>query len=283
MEPRSADLGFDLEAASCYREQADSPTSVSNSDCAEDMGLYDAAVAESPATMRDRASSLARLEKVVDNYQIDENIDESRFRLMRRRMTSVAKHKRMSLIASVMNPIGPNLPKRKSMFTRPSKTGFMPSEQFIQETMSSNAITKEIDASNRSVNASLEEPCPVQTVFESMPTMELVFSYLKEHELLLSVSLVSSTWSDVATHAHANLMLMSVGCAQNSSESDYDSDEDDSKLVVPQRNIPGLRERSWAYLTETFPWACFLSEGAFKRVYKVYNGRLQQEEALSVM
>ena len=280
MEPRSADLGFDLEAASCYREQADSPTSVSNSEFAEDTGLYETAIAESPAPVRSETNPIARLENVVDVYQIDDDMDENQFRMMRRRKTSVAKHKRMSLIASVMNPEGPMAPARKSLFTRPSKTNFIPGEQFIQETMILNASSIVFATSN---SEHVQETSPIQTVFETPAILELVFSHLQEHELLLSASLVSSTWSDVATHAHANLMVMSVGCVEVDSDLDYDSDTGDSKITVPRRNIPGLLERSWLYLTDTFPWACFLSEGAFKRVYKVYNGRLQQEEALSVM
>ena len=283
MEPRSADLGFDLEAASCYREQADSPTSVSNSEFAEDAGLYDATIPESPATINFQASSTTVLEKVVGSCQIYGNMDDIQYRLMRRRKTSVAKHKRMSLIASVMEPTRPIIPPRKSLFTLPSKTNFIPSEQFIRETMSSNKTFCELGTTCIDNNANFQQRCPVQIVVESPSILELVFSHLQEHELLQNVSLVSTTWSDVVAHAHANLMLMSVGCSQQNSEIDYDSDEGDSKITVLNRNLPGLLERSWAYLIDTFPWACFLSEGAFKRVYKVYNSRLREEEALSVM
>jgi serine/threonine protein kinase len=42
-------------------------------------------------------------------------------------------------------------------------------------------------------------------------------------------------------------------------------------------------ERSWHFLNDKFPWATFLSEGAFKRVYRVWNSTVNAEEAVSVM
>ena len=42
-------------------------------------------------------------------------------------------------------------------------------------------------------------------------------------------------------------------------------------------------ERTWPNLMIQFPWAQFLSDGAFKRVFKVWNDRLWDYEALSVM
>jgi hypothetical protein len=51
----------------------------------------------------------------------------------------------------------------------------------------------------------------------------------------------------------------------------------------PLHSVARSMERSWQYLNTLHPWGCFLSEGAFKKVYKVYNARVGVDEALSVM
>ena len=67
-------------------------------------------------------------------------------------------------------------------------------------------------------------------------------------------------------------------------ESEYESDEElPLGEVPPSTTTSTLTDRPWQYLTSNFPWACFLSEGAFKRVYKVYNDSIGVEEAVSVM
>jgi serine/threonine protein kinase len=45
----------------------------------------------------------------------------------------------------------------------------------------------------------------------------------------------------------------------------------------------GARPVSPAVLARKFPWACFLAEGGFKKVYKVYNADMRRTEAVSVM
>jgi hypothetical protein len=42
-------------------------------------------------------------------------------------------------------------------------------------------------------------------------------------------------------------------------------------------------EKSWAKMNRIFPWACFLAEGAYKKVYHVWNADVDGEEAVSVM
>jgi hypothetical protein len=106
--------------------------------------------------------------------------------------------------------------------------------------------------------------------------------FLNESELLCTASLVCSQWADAATEAHALLMRASVG---GSNESDEDSVSEDA-LAVPTSDsisIAKSMERSWSFLTSKFPWASFLSEGSFKRVYRVWNSSVQAEEAVSVM
>lgn len=103
-----------------------------------------------------------------------------------------------------------------------------------------------------------------------------VLAFLTERELML-VSLVCQTWADAVTTAHVNLMLASVGYSKDDNDGKYDV----AHVSAMSREIS--MEQSWEYLHSEFPWACFLAEGAFKRVYKVHNSSTSQEEALSVM
>mmetsp|Transcript_8999 Transcript_8999/g.19432 ORF Transcript_8999/g.19432 Transcript_8999/m.19432 type:complete len:124 (-) Transcript_8999:812-1183(-) len=68
-------------------------------------------------------------------------------------------------------------------------------------------------------------------------------------------------------------MLVSVGCDPTLND----------RTNIEHSPVAKSMERSWPYLMERFPWAMFLSEGAFKRVYKVWNRYGGAYEALSVM
>ncbi|CAJ1903870.1 unnamed protein product [Cylindrotheca closterium] len=191
----------------------------------------------------------------------------------RRRQTSFAKHARMSLIASAVNPNGPIVNGRKSLFDRPSRV-FLGTDFALAERLEA---TPAFAPSN---DATLDDPaCSRRTALADAGVLETILSFLNEPELLCTASLVSIHWADCATQAHANMMLMSVGCA---SESDTESN-DDGSIVEEEMQTCGFMEREWGFLVSNFPWACFLSEGAFKRVYKVFNHNHRVEEAISVM
>jgi len=108
-----------------------------------------------------------------------------------------------------------------------------------------------------------------------------VFSFLNERELLCKVSPVSLLWTEACTEAHAHLMLSSVGCSITPDAHDDHDDLDDTE--TENLSIMHSMEKSWKYLVNQYPWACFLSEGAFKRVFKVWNSSTEAEEAVSVM
>jgi hypothetical protein len=274
-------LGFDLEAASRYREQEESPTSVSNCDDADDVGLFEDTLADSPAVASYSTTNLTQPDTVVQPGTVYNGMDMTQNREIRRRLTSFAKHKRMSLIAAV-KPAVSIVPTRKSLFTRPLKGSFFPSEIILSETLA--AAPTFPSSQHREWEAQLvhQHMCPVRAAFKTAGILGNVLSYLHEHELLRIASLVCSSWSDTATHAHANLMLMSVGSTGSNPEVDDESEAEESAFLSTH-GIPGLLERPWTYLTNSFPWGCFLSEGAFKQVYKVYNRNLGVEEAVSVM
>jgi hypothetical protein len=133
--------------------------------------------------------------------------------------------------------------------------------------------------------ANMEE-CPVVKVCEDANLISRICSFLSEQELLCHASPVCTAWADAATVSHANLMLISVGCSTFAAGGDgYDSDDDDYQSANDNlvRSVSKSMERSWKFLMERFPWACYLSDGAFKRVYKVFNANTNSSEAISVM
>jgi hypothetical protein len=185
----------------------------------------------------------------------------------RRRQTAFAKHRRMSLFASAVNPAQTFSKQRKSLFVRqprmfPSNRQKIFLESAPEFFSQDNSLVVNESTFARSSNSE-------QSPLNDSEVLRMVFDFLEEKELLFVVGLVSRKWSDAATHSHANLMLSSVTHCDTES--------------VHGMNEVARSRRSWEYLTTTFPWACFLSEGAFKRVYKVFNHTCQEEEAISVM
>ena len=122
-------------------------------------------------------------------------------------------------------------------------------------------------------------------------TFSHVLSFLSERELIHSASLVSTRFADVAAESLGNLMLASVGCDPwiRGKRRDSPSDADDSPLADAQGasrwhlSVAKSLERGWPSISHQFPWAHFLSDGAFKKVFKVWNHRCGAYEALSVM
>ena len=291
--PRTSDLGFELEAASAcqeavsaYREKAESPSSC-HSDIDDNIVLYQAGETERSPTNTFGEPSGAGFGVDMDHVMSNTPAGPSN-KDLKRRQTSVAKHKRMSLVASTMHPTGPVVPSRKSLFIRPPRASVLPTRPPLVEKLSlvPNFPSSELAASKEPMLENIID-CPVTAALDKAEIVEAILGYLQEPELLQTASLVCSTWSDLATQAHANLMWMSVGCLESSSDNDVDNDVDSvdegEQSASLAQYVPGLMERPWDFLISTFPWACFLSEGAFKQVYKVYNHTFGVEEAISIM
>mmetsp|Transcript_487 Transcript_487/g.769 ORF Transcript_487/g.769 Transcript_487/m.769 type:complete len:1375 (-) Transcript_487:1532-5656(-) len=247
----------------------DTTTPLGSRNSSDSSNLFDL---ELEAASNEHETSASSLDTPGDNFHSAlDNIVQAK--QDRRRQTSFAKHARMSLIASAVNPSGSMLNGRKSLFDRPSNA-FLGTDFALAETLEA---TPEFAPYN---DATLDDPvCSRRTALADDGVLETIFSFLQETELLCTASLVSIHWADCATQAHANMMLMSVGCT---SESDTDSTDDDS-IAEEAMQTYGFMEREWEFLVSSFPWACFLSEGAFKRVYKVFNYNHRVEEAISVM
>jgi len=127
------------------------------------------------------------------------------------------------------------------------------------------------------------------------------FEYLTEKDLMCTATLVCSQWADVAAYSLAKIMLISVGCptdiiprgrredtvdaenVQKDAEFDYDHNDIVRISDNQYQNTLKSKEKSWSEMNSIFPWACFLAEGAYKKVYRVWNAKVTREEAVSVM
>jgi serine/threonine protein kinase len=252
--------GLDFEDASQYRDEFHSPASSATPD--------EAGIDESDSSRTGLCLSM------IDNNNIERGIEPFPSRDIRRRQTSFAKHNRMSLFASAVNPADAFSHQRKSLFVRQSCLFPVSNRTLLQESAPEffSQHNAAIDGSTcENFNTIQESP------LDNSEILRTIFDFLQEDELLLVVGLVSTKWADASTHSHANLMLSSVACIAS------DDDITDSRIEVSPSTVTSSMERSWDYLTTSFPWACFLSEGAYKRVYKVFNHQCQAEEAVSVM
>lgn len=125
-----------------------------------------------------------------------------------------------------------------------------------------------------------------------------IFDFLSEKDLMCKASLVCTRWADVAAYSLAKLMLISVGCrtdiiqqGKKEEKSYSDSvvedinayDRNENYLRPQSQSIIKSMEKSWAEMNRVFPWASFLAEGAYKKVYRVWNAEIAREEAISVM
>jgi hypothetical protein len=262
-ENGSMSLGLDFEeAANCEDEVGGSP------------GIH------SPDGIGDDVFELAQGSQRFTMFEgpLMERGTKPSIRDIRRRQTSFAKLKRVSLYASANNPTEAFRRSRKSMFPSASRF-FAPSHQILLPESSPQFYSH--DSLVVAEKVPEQSRCLEESPLEKDEILRMVLDFLDENELLVVASVVSTKWFEAATHSHANLMLLSVGCGQE------ESDDDDSSLDESPSEINGtasaLMERPWNYLTSTFPWACFLSEGAYKRVYKVFNHKHRTEEAVSVM
>lgn len=146
-------------------------------------------------------------------------------------------------------------------------------------------------------------PLSVEALNKNLP---LILSFLDQEKLLTTSCLVNSHWWTESVSRQAALMLESVGCegmaggkssgssreADSDSDGEFDESDDEQEekktevgaaIVAPSTSIVDSMKRSWKFLHEQYPHASFLSEGAFKQVYRVYNVNTGGQEAISVM
>lgn len=223
--------------------------------------------------MTSRTTRFARCDSVgasaLDLLHLDDNNRNNNigvsFKHDRRRTLKLRKYARMSMcVAAATDFIQPKLkPELKGCYR--------------------------LSATPTKRRSSLEES-PINRIIES-PTFTHVLSFLSERDLMETVSLVSTRFADFAAEALGNLMLLSVGCDPCSRGKILGTPRDDDELSLegandqkPRGHLPYkslLKE--WSHILRQFPWAQFISEGAFKKVFKVWNHRCGSYEAISVM
>ena len=268
LRERTGSLCFDFEAASQYRDRPnESPTSVgsytehNDDDFAIDEGFSQ----PSPSAMDALRTGSIMPAREVFRQKKD----------IRRRETSYLKRQRMSIAgASARN--GP-IASRKTMFGQPSSRQSMLNNLPSLESLTAAPTFRRSTVHFHDEPPLLEQESDIRlTVGSCKRIVDCIVGFLPENELLRTCSLVSTTWSDAAVQAHANLMWLSVQDSAND-----DALDDDDEIV--DEPVKGVVERSWEQLMGKFPWARFLSDGAFKDVFKVYNKDFGCEEALPIM
>ena len=228
-----------------------------------------------PAVHHSRNSSIGA--SAFSGLNLNDQANEED-KLRRKRMLSFAKHRRVSLCAAVLPPVGSIPVRRRTNFVNTALAPFSPwndfqSRTFLQRPRFSSMIPAEA------------VPSPVDVCCNDPKILACIFSFFCERDLLCFASPICSTWADAATASHACLMLTSMGFSTSLAESDsYGGDhvlhDADHSLV---ESVSRSMDRSWKFLMSQFPWACYLSDGSYKKVFKVFNSTLNASEALSVM
>ena len=229
-------------------------------------------MADDMESLKGRASHLSidEVEEEQGNmFEYEEN-----HRVLRRRRASLAKHYRVSLCAAAsMDPTLVSLPRRSNFPVKPVEP-----VQFEQKTLLSDDMHTFPKLCVPEQNASADCMAPMQ----NDEILDKIFSFLNERDLMRSSSLVCSQWYETSAMAYARLMMASVGYHEETHDSEDGASQSGIDPGVRVKNI-ALTSRNWDYLTTRFPWGVFLSEGGFKRVYKVFNTAVNAEEAISVM
>jgi hypothetical protein len=113
---------------------------------------------------------------------------------------------------------------------------------------------------------------PRPTAMPVQPALlSAVLAWVGPNELA-SASAVSITWATAVAYAQADIL-----CAQTEALSSIDNNSSSSSKASTALTWKATDT------TTRFPWGCYLAEGAFKQVYKVYNVARQRQEAMSVM
>ena len=272
LDDSPASIGLEFDAVSNYRDPptAESPecSSPSERDCILENVLSQESPSQSSST-----------------YETQVFFDEvSKNRHNRRRQTSLAKHKRMSLIASATYPAVSMQTNRKSLFVRRPHRSTLLIEPISERIPAVPAFPLPLETGVVETDTVASPPNACDTAMKDEDILNSVLGYLSEFELMCTASLVCSKWADASAHAHADLMMLSIGCTDHGGELE-EGDSLGGELPEEKQAcvVSGIAERAWPSLVDNYPWACFLSEGAYKKVYKVYNYTHKTEEAVSVM
>jgi hypothetical protein len=245
-----------------------------------DLGLTSSLSSTNDLDLESSAPSSGHVQfAFAEDPMLEEDATTEMTRYIQRRHKNLAKRRRTALFASAKDPVKTIRDARKSMFVQLSQASLAKSKSLLPESSPEFFSPKSFEPHGlRQRKTAQVKISPL----DDSSILERILDHLQEKELLLSASLVSTKWFEVATISHANLMLSCLGCESQDCDGS-DCLETTNNLLQEPNHALSLMERPWGYLTTTFPWACFLAEGAYKRVYKVFNHKFSVEEAVSVM
>lgn len=129
------------------------------------------------------------------------------------------------------------------------------------------------------------EVVPIDPVAEGFSVLLAgILEYLPSSDLLLNIPPVCSAWHAQAAHVYswriASNMTEQYGKPKKSSKRNnkHNDNRIRSSMIVVD---PPLS--TWQPFLRAFPWGSFLSDGAYKSVFRVWNAQLKRIEAISVM
>ena len=198
----------------------------------------------------------------------------------RKRIQSIAKHKRISLCSSFLD-----LDDQQQSFER---LNFTPSNKRVESKVSPNigVLTSRVSCTQ------ICSPFFPRMSIDSPPTKSLrsanqvchlnheslchMCGFLDQQTLLCTIPLVCTNWSNAAMGAYAKMAANVIRCVD-----DHDSFEENKCALVVNKS--SSMEKSWSVFLNKYPFGKFLSEGSFKQVFRVWNSRATGGEAISVM
>jgi serine/threonine protein kinase len=228
--------------------------------------------------------SLASMEEVNEEPEALMRGNDQQEKIARRQRVSLAKHRRMSLWTAAAQDSVSILPDRKTTFFPRGASTLAPVEEPMTSSISN--LDVEFPTLRGSISWDLDEEIDdsSMTAIHDERILSSTFAFLNQNELLCTASLVCRSWATAATIAHANMMMASIGYVDRVENDDEDIDGDEDSHKSSQHNSISLSmARDWRYLTDLYPWGCYLSAGTFKKVFKVHNTKVGRIEAVSVM
>ena len=145
-----------------------------------------------------------------------------------------------------------------------------------------------LSSSPKKQGAILPDASLLNDIVKDGPILTKILSFFNQAELLQNVSPVCTSWTDRAAEALGTLMIASVRCKNDIDDEvetprdELDSIDNNRNLTLQSSSIARSMEQDWSYFNN-FSSGQFLSEGAFKKVFRVWNKYHGVHEALSVM
>lgn len=201
--------------------------------------------------MPQRSQSLF-FEHTADSQDNENTTEEKEVsRKNRKRMNNASKRNRISLFAAATGAKASLLSKQCHVMT-------LHDERNVVEEKTSDALStgRLLLASERAITERL--------LSASEKPISHIFSFLNASDLMTKVLPVCKNWADWSSNAHANMLKCSA-----------------SSMNPEQPSM--MSQKSWNSIHKLFPWARFLAEGGFKKVYRVFNASVGMDEAVAVM